>query len=87
MPRMRTALLLLTLVLGLNLPGFLHAQPKGVVFEHLTSKDGLPENSVQAMLQDTLGFLWLGTQNGLVKYDGIDMSLYLPDAVVPFFIV
>ena len=73
----------LMLLLGVSVPGLVHAQPKRVVFEHLTSADGLPENSVMAMLQDTLGFLWLGTENGLVRYDGIDMTVYLPDAGDP----
>ena len=49
------------------------------VFEHLTIADGLPENSVHCMLQDHLGYLWLGTQNGLVKYDGYNMKIYQPD--------
>ena len=48
-------------------------------FEQITIKDGLPENSVQCMLQDHLGFLWLGTQSGLVKYDGYTMKVFLPD--------
>ena len=52
-------------------------------FEHFTEADGLPENSVIAMLQDHLGFLWLGTQNGLVRYDGLSMTVYLPDSDDP----
>ncbi|WP_420151009.1 two-component regulator propeller domain-containing protein [Spirosoma sp.] len=45
-------------------------------FEHITVVDGLPENSVTCMLQDHLGFMWLGTQNGLVRYDGTTMVVY-----------
>ncbi|MCU0414700.1 MAG: hypothetical protein MUE91_09920 [Ignavibacteriaceae bacterium] len=45
-------------------------------FEHLTVKDGLPENSAKAILQDYLGYMWFGTQAGLVKYDGYDMTIY-----------
>ena len=48
-------------------------------FEHLTIADGLPENSVWCMLQDHLGYMWLGTQNGLVRYDGYEMKVYQPD--------
>lgn len=44
--------------------------PQRIRFEHLTVADGLPENSVTCMLQDHLGFMWLGTQNGLARYDG-----------------
>jgi signal transduction histidine kinase/ligand-binding sensor domain-containing protein/CheY-like chemotaxis protein len=49
------------------------------VFEHLTIADGLPENSVRCILQDHLGYMWFGTQNGLVKYDGYGMKVYQPD--------
>ncbi len=57
-----------------------YSQPQKMVFEHITVQDGLPENSVFSMLQDHLGFLWLGTQNGLVKYDGYNMKIYTSDA-------
>jgi streptogramin lyase len=49
------------------------------MFEHITMADGLPDASVRAILQDRLGYLWLGTQNGLVKYDGYEMTVYKPD--------
>lgn len=48
-------------------------------FEILTVEDGLPENSVTCTLQDYLGFLWFGTQNGLAKYNGHSMTIYRPD--------
>jgi len=48
-------------------------------FEHIGLKDGLPENSVLCILQDRFGFLWLGTQNGLAKYDGYSMIVYQPE--------
>ena len=49
------------------------------LFEHFTVADGLPENSVFSMLQDHFGYLWLGTQNGLVRYDGYNMKVYTRD--------
>lgn len=49
------------------------------VFEHITLADGLPENSVQCIFQDHLGYMWFGTQNGLVRYDGYEMKVYKPD--------
>jgi ligand-binding sensor domain-containing protein len=42
-------------------------------FEHLTVDDGLPENSVRAIVQDAKGFLWFGTHSGLARYDGREM--------------
>ena len=49
------------------------------VLEGISIEDGLPENSVTCILQDYLGYLWLGTQNGLVKYDGYSMKEFQPD--------
>ncbi len=47
-------------------------------FEHLTVDDGLPDSSVRAVLQDRQGFLWFGTQNGLVRFDGQIMAPFRP---------
>ena len=47
-------------------------------FEHITVDDGLPENSVRAILQDSSGFLWFGTMNGLVRFDGYEMQVFAP---------
>jgi ligand-binding sensor domain-containing protein len=41
-----------------------------MVFRHLTVDDGLAQNTVMATLQDSRGFLWIATQNGLDRYDG-----------------
>lgn len=47
-----------------------YAQRNEMTIQRLNASDGLAENSVLCMLQDHLGFLWLGTQYGLHKYDG-----------------
>lgn len=41
-----------------------------VRFEHLTIDSGLSQNDVTAVLQDSLGFFWMGTSGGLNRYDG-----------------
>ena len=42
--------------------------------------NGLPEGNVTASLQDKLGYMWFGTQNGLVRYDGYQLKQYpIPD--------
>ena len=45
-------------------------------FEHIFVKDGLPDNNVFWFLKDHLGFLWIGTGNGLVRYDGYNFVTY-----------
>ena len=41
-------------------------------FDNYTVQDGLPSNRVRALLQDSQGFIWIGTDQGLVRYDGYD---------------
>jgi len=45
-------------------------------FEHLTTRDGLSQSTVNAMLQDAQGYLWLATENGLDRYDGDSIREY-----------
>jgi PAS domain S-box-containing protein len=40
--------------------------------------DGLPGNSATAMVQTTDGYLWLGTFNGLVRFDGVRFTVFDP---------
>ena len=49
------------------------------IFETLTLDDGLPESTIICMLQDHLGYMWFGTQNGLVRFDGYNMKVYQPE--------
>lgn len=46
------------------------AEPLEFVFEHYSSDDGLPHNSICDIHQDTRGYLWLCTWYGLSRYDG-----------------
>ncbi len=47
-----------------------------LILDHLTTADGLPQGSVNATLQDSQGFIWLGTQDGLVRFDGHELVRY-----------
>lgn len=42
----------------------------------LTSRDGLPDNSIREMYQDSKGFIWLSTLNGLSRYDGTNFITF-----------
>jgi signal transduction histidine kinase/ligand-binding sensor domain-containing protein/CheY-like chemotaxis protein len=44
--------------------------------EHLSTLEGLPQGTVTATLQDSQGFVWLGTEDGLVRFDGHDVRRY-----------
>lgn len=46
-------------------------------FNHLTVMDGLLHNSATCITQDSAGFIWIGTQRGLNRYDGYKLDSYL----------
>lgn len=39
-------------------------------FEHLKTTNGLPSNTIYCTMQDRAGFMWIGTRDGLCRYDG-----------------
>lgn len=49
-------------------------------FKQYRSTDGLPNNTVRAILQDSHNFIWLATLNGLVRFDGSSFSTFQPDS-------
>ena len=52
-------------------------------FTHLDGSDGLPNSVVRRVLQDEEGFIWLGTQNGLARFDGFRFETYAHDPEDP----
>jgi ligand-binding sensor domain-containing protein/signal transduction histidine kinase len=50
-----------------------------IKFEHITIQDGLSQSSVLTILQDRQGFLWLGTEDGLNRYDGYQFKILKPE--------
>ena len=45
-------------------------------FAHITNKEGLPHQQVEVLMQDDKGMLWIGTRNGLSRYDGYNVVSY-----------
>jgi ligand-binding sensor domain-containing protein len=58
----------------LVLSASVHAQQ--LHFAHIGSSEGLPQRTVTCILQDSRGFLWIGTQEGLCRYDGRNFVVY-----------
>ena len=70
-PCKKDILLVIIILFGCHL---IFAQPTVPVFRHLTTSDGLSHNTVLSFCQDKEGFLWIGTMNGLNRYDGINFK-------------
>ncbi|MCB1641720.1 MAG: hypothetical protein KDI37_08315, partial [Xanthomonadales bacterium] len=75
------ALLVVGLALALAPPA--HALAPGVDqvrFRVYNEDDGLPQSSVSALVEDDLGFVWLGTQDGLARFDGHEFRILRRDS-------
>jgi ligand-binding sensor domain-containing protein len=62
-----------TILLSYNFP----QEMPTIKFEHLTVNDGLSENAVTLVMQDSKGFIWIGTHDGLNKYDGYTFTNFI----------
>ena len=49
-----------------------------IKFSHLTIEDNLSQSSIFCLLQDSRGFMWFGTEDGLNKYDGYNFKIFRP---------
>ena len=64
-------------------PARVSAQQPTLRFERLTIEQGLSQNNVFSLLQDRAGFVWLGTADGLNRYDGYNFTVYKADPANP----
>jgi signal transduction histidine kinase/ligand-binding sensor domain-containing protein/DNA-binding response OmpR family regulator len=53
-----------------------YGQSQKIEFEHLTIDDGLSNDVINCFLKDNQGFMWIGTDNGLNKFDGYNFKVY-----------
>lgn len=63
-------IVLLTLLVTVSMSVCLRTTAQEFVFNHLTAKDGLASSFVYSLWQDRKGYVWIGTENGLQRYDG-----------------
>lgn len=71
----RIYIFLISLMMAVNLPVYPAIK---VHVQHLTTTDGLSGNSVRYIYQDSKGFIWMSSLNGLNRYDGNSFRTFLP---------
>ncbi|MDP2362903.1 MAG: two-component regulator propeller domain-containing protein, partial [Ignavibacteria bacterium] len=49
---------------------------QSILFNHLTTNNGLSNNYVSSLIQDRLGFLWFATDDGLNRFDGYEFKVF-----------
>ncbi len=68
------------LLIVIQTPGF----SQSILFGRLTTENGLSNNRVFAIVQDHMGFLWFGTDDGLNRFDGYDFKVYRNEPANPY---
>ena len=63
----------------LIIPGSVYTQVDLKNFNYYNSYDGLSDNHVRCIAQDSSGYLWIGTSNGLNRFDGYKFVNYFPE--------
>jgi ligand-binding sensor domain-containing protein len=72
--KLRAGHFLLWLILLIGIKG---VKAQGDInFKAITAKEGLPANTVSAIIKDKYGIMWFGTSNGLSKFDGSNFTVY-----------
>src|SRR5579862_4732095 len=66
-------------VLLIAVPYFSFAQNQQLHFTHLGTTDGLSELNPSSIIQDSRGFIWIGTADGLNRYDGYKFRVFRSD--------
>jgi len=61
------------------IPFVVYSQNKILRFDHITSEDGLSQNTVSRIVKDKYGFIWFATNEGINKYDGYKFTIYTTD--------
>jgi ligand-binding sensor domain-containing protein/signal transduction histidine kinase/DNA-binding response OmpR family regulator len=55
-------------------------QNRDILFKNIANEDGLSHSTIFTILQDSTGYLWFGTQDGLNRYDGYYFERFAPDS-------
>lgn len=57
-----------------------YAQPINIQFNNYSLEDGLSQSTVYTFLKDDLGYIWIGTRDGLNRFDAHSFKKYYPDS-------
>ncbi len=79
MDKVKICKLILFCLVTFEVAIYSNEQNLNIEFDHYTTKDGLSNGYVNSIVQDSRGFIWIGTLRGLDRFDGISFKEYLFD--------
>ena len=74
----------LTLLLSIMCWGFFTTAQRTADHETISTAQGLSQGMIYALLQDKEGFIWIGTKEGLNRYDGYNFKVFTNDPYDPY---
>jgi len=77
----KKTILFIGLLIGIFFGKILFAQNKTIVFEHYTVENGLSQSTTNCLFQDSRGYIWIGTQDGLNLFNGKKFTIFYNNAL------
>lgn len=71
--QMRTCIIFIIILLSIEINSFAQNQ----IFKHYTINDGLSQSVINCIFQDSQGFIWVGTQDGVNRFDGKEFVRFI----------
>jgi signal transduction histidine kinase/ligand-binding sensor domain-containing protein/DNA-binding response OmpR family regulator len=66
------------LLFSIFIQNFGYGQPEHIIFREMSPPGGFSRYAIQSIIQDDLGYMWMGTQQGLIRYDSKNTDWFLP---------
>jgi len=82
-PGLQPAICLISFLLTITVPGY----PQNYPLQEYTVLNGLPQTQTRTLFQDSRGFLWIITRNGISRFDGIEFKNFFRKDGLPANIV
>lgn len=73
---LKNILIIITILIFVNTRIYIADAIQDMNFKNITREDGLSQSTVEAMIQDSKGYIWFGTNDGLNRYNGYEFKVY-----------
>jgi len=75
---MKNFIVTIAVLIGLCIfPAYSNDLTDSLTFNHISKKDGLSDDLIFSIFQDSDGYIWIGTSNGLNRYNGYHFEKFM----------